>query len=59
MGELYEEYMKIAHKYDIKVFVDEDKGNEKEWSRILDWGTDGIQTDDPRSLIRFLSEREN
>ena len=58
MGELSEEYIKIAHENNAMVFVDEDNGNEVEWSKILDWGTDGIQTDKPQDLIRFLSERE-
>lgn len=57
MDNLSETYMKIAHGYNTKVFVDEDKGNVAEWTKILDWGTDGIQTDNPQSLIRFLSER--
>ena len=59
MGELNEEYMKIAKKYNIKVIVDEDKGTEEEWDRILDWGTDGIQTDNPVKLIEYLKNRKN
>jgi glycerophosphoryl diester phosphodiesterase len=58
MGELSKEYMQIAHENNTMVFVDEDQGNEAEWTKILDWGTDGIQTDKPQALIRFLSERE-
>ncbi len=58
MGELSEEYMKIAHKYNTKVFADEKDGNIKEWTKMLDWGTDGIQTDKPGELIKFLLERE-
>ena len=58
MGELSKDYMQIAHENNTLVFVDEDQGNEEEWSRILDWGADGIQTDKPQALIRFLSERE-
>ena len=54
MGELNEEYMKIAKKYSIKVIVDEDKGTEKEWDQIIEWGTDGIQTDNPAKLIEYL-----
>ena len=59
MGELTMEYVKIAHQNNAKVFVDEDKGDEAEWAKILNWGTDGIQTDKPQALIRFLSKRED
>jgi len=58
MDNFSEEYVKIAHALNIKVFVDENKGNEAEWTIILDWGADGIQTDNPQALIRFLSERK-
>ncbi len=55
MGELNTDYMKIAHENNLIVFVDEDKGNAKEWGKILDWGTEGIQTDKPEELIKFLN----
>ena len=58
MGELTGEYVKLAHENGAKVFVDEKKGDEKEWDRILEWGTDGIQTDHPEHLIRYLKNRE-
>jgi len=54
MGELNEEYMKIAKKYNIKVIVDEKDGTIEEWRKILKWGTDGIQTDNPEKLIEYL-----
>jgi len=57
MSDFSDEYVKIAHGYGIKVFVDEDKGNEAEWTKILDLGTDGIQTDNPEALIHFLQKR--
>jgi glycerophosphoryl diester phosphodiesterase len=57
MNDFSDEYVKIAHGYGIKVFVDEDKGNEAEWTKILDLGTDGIQTDNPKALIHFLEKR--
>lgn len=56
MGELDEEFMNIAKKYNIKVIVDEDKGTEKEWAKIISWGVDGIQTDDPERLINYLKK---
>ncbi len=57
MDELNKDYMKIAQKYNIKVIVDEDKGTEKEWEKIIKFGTDGIQTDRPAALIAFLKNR--
>ncbi len=56
MNELSEEYMEIAKEINVKVFVDEDEGNEAEWNRIINWGTDGIQTDDPEALIKYLNK---
>ena len=38
--------------------TDEDKGNEVEWNKILNWGVNGIQTNNPGALIKFLSKRE-
>ena len=58
MGELSEEYMKIAREHHTMVFVDEDKGDEAEWTRILDWGAEGIQTDKPQELIKFLKNQD-
>ena len=57
MNELSEDYMKVANKNNVKVFVDEDEGNETEWERILKWGTDGIQTDNPAKLIKYLNKK--
>ena len=57
MNELSEEYVKVARHYGIKVFVDEDRGDLTEWTQILNWGTEGIQTDNPQELIRFLKNR--
>jgi len=57
MGELNSEYMSIAKELKIRVIVDEDKGTEEEWDRILNWGTDGIQTDNPARLIKYLNKR--
>jgi glycerophosphoryl diester phosphodiesterase len=57
MGKLNEDYVRIAHKNNAKVFTDDKKGTVAEWTKILNWGTDGIQTDDPEGLIRFLRKR--
>ena len=42
-----------------KVIVDEDQGTEEEWEKIIGWGTDGIQTDNPEKLIEYLKNRKN
>lgn len=54
MGNLSESFVKTAHEYGAKVIVDEKTGTPEEWEQILKWGTDGIQTDNPEALIRFL-----
>jgi len=58
MGQLTESFVKTAHASNAKVFVDEKKGMPEEWQQIIDWGTDGIQTDDPAALIEFLKKRK-
>ena len=58
MGELNEDYMKIAKGYNVKVFVDENEGTEEEWEKILSWGTEGIQTDNAENLIKYLTENK-
>jgi len=58
MGQLNEEYMQIARENHTFVFVDEDSGDEAEWTKILEWGTEGIQSDHPEELIRFLTYKD-
>jgi glycerophosphoryl diester phosphodiesterase len=58
MRDFSETYVKTAHAKGVKVFLDEDKGGEKEWDWILDLGTDGIQTDDPEALIKYIKSRD-
>jgi glycerophosphoryl diester phosphodiesterase len=29
-----------------------------EWKKIIDWGTDGIQTDQPEALIEYLKRKQ-
>jgi len=57
MDDFSETYVKTCHANDVKVFVDEDKGTEEEWDWILNLGTDGIQTDNPEELIKFIKKR--
>lgn len=58
MGTLSESFIEKAHAKNTKVFVDEDKGTDAEWEQILQWKTDGIQTDFPEKLIAFLKNRK-
>jgi glycerophosphoryl diester phosphodiesterase len=59
MDALSNEFVNIAHSYNIKVITDEKEGSEAEWTRILDWHVDGIQTDRPEELINFLKSRQH
>jgi glycerophosphoryl diester phosphodiesterase len=54
---LTEEFVKRCHQSGAKVIVDED--TPECWGTALDWGVDGIQTDDPAGLIAFLQARES
>jgi len=58
MSKLNESSVKTAHVDNVKVFVDEKKGTKEEWEQIINWGTDGIQTDNPAALIEFLIKRK-
>lgn len=57
MGDFSETYVPKAHARGVKVFLDENKGGEKEWEWILNLGTDGIQTDNPEALIEYIKKR--
>lgn len=39
------------------VFVDEQRSEIANWKQALDWGADGVQTDDPEGLIEYLQNR--
>jgi hypothetical protein len=39
------------------VFVDEKEGNKAEWQKMIDWGSNGIQTDKPADLIEMLKQK--
>ncbi len=56
MGELSQSFVAESHKWGAKVFVDEKEGSEAEWKKIINWATDGIQTDKPAELIEFLKQ---
>jgi glycerophosphoryl diester phosphodiesterase len=55
MGELSATFVVKAHRAQALVFVDDRLRTEDEWDKILDFGTDGIQTDRPEALIRYLN----
>uniref|UniRef100_UPI003217799C glycerophosphodiester phosphodiesterase n=1 Tax=uncultured Draconibacterium sp. TaxID=1573823 RepID=UPI003217799C len=57
MRQLSENFVKTAHDYKIKVIVDEKEGTPSEWEKIIKWGTDGIQTDNPEALINYLKTK--
>lgn len=58
MGELSQSFVDEAHKYGARIFVDEKEGTKEEWAKIIGWGTEGIQTDNPAELIEFLKENK-
>jgi glycerophosphoryl diester phosphodiesterase len=58
MDQLSGSFVSNAHADSAIVIVDEDKGTNAEWSEIIGWRTDGIQTDDPEKLISFLKNRK-
>ena len=57
MSKLSESFVKTAHENNAKVFTDDDKGTIEEWQKIIKWGTEGIQTDQPEKLITFLKKQ--
>lgn len=57
MGQLSESFVKTAHSNKARIFVDENKGTPEEWQQMVDWGTDGIQTDNPEALLKYLKDR--
>jgi glycerophosphoryl diester phosphodiesterase len=55
-GDLSKTFVEKCHAAGAIVIVD-DKGPET-WQPMLEWGADGIQTDHPGDLIKFLEERK-
>ena len=59
-GVLTEDFIKKCHEAGAIVICDE-KDPKKDpgwWDRAIGWGLDGIQTDSPEELIRFLDQRK-
>jgi len=59
MDQLSRSFVEKAHQHKAMVFTDEKNGTEAEWTQIIDWKTDGIQTDRPEELISFLKRRKS
>lgn len=53
------EFVKIAHENNILVMSDDKEGTKDEWQKLLEWKTDGIQTDKPEKLIEFLKKHDH
>jgi len=58
IGALSQSFVKKVHEKGALVFVDDsedlmDKLHD-EWQTLFDWGVDGIQTDQPEALIKYL-----
>jgi len=51
------EYAQQCHEAGAIVIVDDD--GPKCWESALEWGTDGIQTDEPEQLIAFIKQHES
>lgn len=49
----------LVHAQGGLVFVDDDDGNPEEWAQAVAWGADGIQTDQPAALLKWLKSRES
>ena len=50
-------FVETCHKAGAIVIVDEKKGTLNEWKKMLEWHTDGIQTNHPAELIKLLEKR--
>tara|TARA_R100001369_G_scaffold92816_2_gene140107 strand:+ start:1384 stop:2211 length:828 start_codon:yes stop_codon:yes gene_type:complete len=63
MDHISKSFVKKLHSKGVKVFVDDDEDDpkkwQKEWQKLMKLGVDGIQTDQPEALIKFLSSQEN
>lgn len=63
MGHISKSFVRQLHANEVKVFVDDDEDDpkkwQKEWQKLMKLGVDGIQTDQPEALIKFLSSQEN
>lgn len=48
------QFVSSCHDAGAIIIVDEDDPDPDDWQKMIDWGVDGIQTDDPKGLINFL-----
>ncbi len=52
---LTQTFVETCHKNGASVIVDD--GGPESWAKMLEWKVDGIQTDQPATLIKLLKER--
>lgn len=61
MDHLSRSFIEKAHAKNIMIFTDDDEDDldkwESEWGKIISWGTNGIQTDQPSALIKYLNRK--
>jgi glycerophosphoryl diester phosphodiesterase len=58
MDHLSRRLTRLAHRKNILVFCDDSEESPIEWKKMIDMNADGIQTDKPEKLIRFLEEQK-
>jgi len=62
MNHLSGSFVDKAHQNNVLVFTDDNEDDpaqwKSEWKKIINWGTDGIQTDQPEALINYLTENQ-
>lgn len=51
-------FVQTAHDHGAIVITDEENATPADWQALLDWGNDGIQTDDAQGLIAYLEQRK-
>jgi glycerophosphoryl diester phosphodiesterase len=59
MKQLGKDFVNTAHENNIMVISDDKEANKDEWKKMIEWKTDGIQTDKPEKLIEFLKKTEH
>jgi glycerophosphoryl diester phosphodiesterase len=57
MDHLTERFVSLAHSRNVLVFADDREGTIEEWKRIEALHADGIQTDHPEKLIKYLRKK--
>ena len=50
-------FAKSCQDAGVLIIMDEDDPTPEEWQKAIDWGVNGIQTDNPEGLIEFLKNK--